>query len=65
MDISVNTINVKDTKDEEPLVTDILLIEAPGYFKLFEYGKVFFNNLDAVYEYVCMENSNDTHWTKI
>ena len=39
MDISVDTKKVKYTKDEEPLFTDnsnIGLIKAPVYFKLFE-----------------------------
>ena len=49
MDISVNTSEVKDTKDEEPPVMDISLIKAPGYFKLFKYIKYFFQNLDAIY----------------
>ena len=44
MDISANTSKVKYKNDEEPLVTDIFLIKAPGYFKLFECGKEFFNN---------------------
>ena len=39
MDISVNTRKLKDTKDEEPVAADIELINAPGYFRLFECGK--------------------------
>ena len=35
MYISVDTRKLKDKKDEEPLVTDISLIKAPGYSKLF------------------------------
>ena len=48
----MNKTKVKDTKYEEPLVTDnskIEVIKALGYFKLFECGKKFFNNLDAAY----------------
>ena len=55
MDIRVNTNKVKDTKDEEPLFADnsnIEVITEPGYFKLFDYGKTFFNNLDTTYECV-------------
>ena len=47
MDISVNASEVKDTKDEEPAVTYIEAIKAPGYLKLFECGKELFNNLDV------------------
>ena len=51
--ISANERRVKDamneTKDEEPSVTDNLLINAPRYFKLLEWGKNFLNNLDATY----------------
>ena len=57
MDISVNTNKAKDKKDEEPPVTDnsnIEVIKAPGYFKIFECGKMFFNNLDSTYECTCM-----------
>ena len=39
MNIIVNTSEVKDTKDEEPWVTNILLIKLSGYFKSFECGK--------------------------
>ena len=42
MDISVNTSKVKYITDEETAVTDIEVIKAPGYFKLFECGKQFF-----------------------
>ena len=52
MDTSVNTSKVKDTQDEEPAVTDIEVIKAPGCFKLLKSGKEFFNNLDATYERV-------------
>ena len=38
------------TKDEEPLVTDNLVINAPIYFKLFECGKNFLKNIDTTYE---------------
>ena len=52
--ISVNMSEIKyatnKTKDWEPLVTDNSVINAPGYFKLFEYGKKFLNKLDATCE---------------
>ena len=57
--MSVNTSKVKDTKDEEPAVTDIEVIKAPGYFKLFKYGKELFNNLDAMYERTCTESAKE------
>ena len=51
--IRVNTSEVKDamneTKDEEPSVTDNSVINVPIYFKIFECGKKFLNNLDATY----------------
>ena len=56
MYINVNMNEVKDTNDEETLVTGFLLIKVPGYFKPFDCGKDFSNNLDATYEHVCMEN---------
>ena len=62
MDISVNTSKVKDTKDEKSAATDIELIKAPGYFKLFESGKEFFNNLDATYECACMASAKENYW---
>ena len=40
----MNKRKVKDTKDEQPLVTDnskIDVIETPGYFKLFDCDKMF------------------------
>ena len=52
MDTSVNTKKVTDTKYEETLVKDnynIEVIMAPGYFKLFDCGKMLFNNLDTKY----------------
>ena len=67
MDIIMNTNKVKDTKDEEPLVTDnsnIEVIKAPGYFKLFECGKMFFNNLDLMYKHACMENAKEKYCCK-
>ena len=64
MDIIVNTIKLKGTKYEEPSVTDISLIKALGYFKLFECSKELFNNLDVTYERACMENAKDKHWTE-
>ena len=46
--ISVNTSEVKDanneTNGEEPSVTDILVINTPNYFKLFECNKNFLKN---------------------
>ena len=45
MDISVNTSEVKYAKDGEPAVMDIGVIKVPGYFKLFNFHKEFFNNL--------------------
>ena len=48
MDISFIKSKVKYKKDE-PLVTDISSINAPGYFKPLECGKDFLNNLDATY----------------
>ena len=48
MDISFIKSKVKYKKDE-PLVTDISSIKAPGYFKPLECGKDFLNNLDATY----------------
>ena len=65
MDIIMNKRNIKDTKDEEPSVMDILLIKAPGYFELFECGKYFFNNLDTMYEHACMENVKNDYWTEM
>ena len=41
-------------KNEEPSVTDNSVINVPSYFKLFECGKNFFNNIDATYEQACM-----------
>ena len=64
MDISVNTSKVKYTKDE-PLITDNSVIKAPGYFKLFEISKEFFNLLVVTYEQACMANAKDKHWMEI
>ena len=50
MDISVNISKVKDTKDEEPEVTDIELFKVTGCFKLFKCGKEFFNKVDVTYK---------------
>ena len=63
MDISVNISEVKYKKYEEPFVTGIFLIKAPDYFKLFECGKEFFNNLDATYERAGIANVKDNYWT--
>ena len=66
MDISVNAKKVKDTKDEEHSVTNnsnIEVIKAPGYFKIFKCGKTFLNKLEATYERVCMENVKGEYWS--
>ena len=58
-------IILKDKNDEEPLVTNNYIIEvikAPGYFKLFNCGKTFFNNLDKMYECACMVNAKVKYW---
>ena len=60
----MNTNKLKDTKDEEPSVIDdsnIEVIKVPGYFKLFEFGKKFFNNLGVAYEHVCMVHSKEKY----
>ena len=60
----VNTSKVKYTKDEEPLVTDnskIKVIKALGYFKLFECGKKFFDNLDTTYKCACISNAKGNY----
>ena len=56
----VNTIKVKDKKDDEPSVTDHSktgLIKAIGCRKLFECSRKFFENLYATYPRACMENA--------
>ena len=60
--MSVNTSKVKDTKDEEPAVTDIEVIKAPGYFKLFKCGKQFFSNPGMAYERVFMVSAKENYW---
>ena len=60
-----NTSKVKYAKDEEPLVTDNFNIKAPGYFKLFKYGKSFFNNLDAMYYRDFMAGAKGKYWVKM
>ena len=50
MDISVNTSEVKDTNYEEHVVTDIEVIKATVYFRLFDSGKELCNNLYVMYE---------------
>ena len=65
MDLSVNTSEVKYTKDEEPSITDSLLIKAPGYLKLFECDKEFFKNLDATHECACTANAKDKYWAEM
>ena len=56
--ISINMSEIKyemdETKYEEPLVTDNLVINAPIYFKLLECGNNFLKNIDATYEQTCM-----------
>ena len=54
----------KDTKDE-PLVKNISLIKAPGYFKLCKYSEEVFKNLDAAYECACMKNAKDKYCTEM
>ena len=61
----MNMRRVKDTKDKEPLVVDILLIKQLDYFILFDYGKEFFNNLEVTYEKLCMENAKDKYWAEV
>ena len=59
----MNTSKVKYTKDEEPLVMDNLnidAIKATGHLKLFECGKKFSNNMDAMYKRACMENVGES-----
>ena len=64
MDISVNTGELKDKKDEEPAVTDIEAIKSPGYFKLFACSKYLFNNLETMYKRVCTESAKEKYWSK-
>ena len=40
---------------------DISLIKVLRYLKLFECGKEFFNNLEAMYEHACMANVKDKY----
>ena len=61
----MNTSKVKYTKNKEPLIVDISLLKAPGYFKLFGCGKEFFNNLDMTHEHACMENSKGKYWIEM
>ena len=44
-----------ETQYGETLVTDNPFINAPRYFKLFECGKNFMNNIDTTYERSRME----------
>ena len=53
------------TNDEEPLVIDNSVINAPSYFEIFECGKNFLNNLDATYEQACMETSQKKWYTTV
>ena len=66
--IDVNEVKkrrVKDTKYEEPSVTYNSNIKAPGYFKLFECSKTFFNNMDATYKCAWMANEKKKYWAKM
>ena len=57
MDIRVNTKKVKDTRDEEYLVTDnskFEVIKTQGYFELLECSKKFSKYLDMRYKRMCM-----------
>ena len=54
-----------ETKDEEPLVTDNSVINAPIYFKPFEYIKNYLNKIDVTCEQACMENSKDKYYTEL
>ena len=65
MDISANTSEEKDTKDEEPLVTGISLIKAAESFKQFQCNEQFFNNLYLIYECSCMENVKGEYWMEM
>ena len=51
---------MNEMRDEEPSFTDNSVINALSYFKIFECGKNFLNNLDATYEQACMETSQET-----
>ena len=46
-------------KDEETSVADNLVISAPSYFKSFECGENFLNNLDASYERLWIATSQE------
>ena len=68
MDTSVNMNEVKYKRDEEPLIMDnstIEVIKAPGYFKLFDWGKKISNNLDMAYKRACMKNAKEKYWVGI
>ena len=57
MGIRVNTKKVKDTRDEEYLVTDnskFEVIKTQGYFELLECSKKFSKYLDMRYKRMCM-----------
>ena len=62
--ISVNKSEVKDKKDEEPAVTDIEVIKALGYYKLFECGKYLFNKLATTYKHACMASVKENYWSE-
>ena len=63
MNISVNTNEVKYSKDEVPTVMDIGVIKVPGYFKLCNFHKEFFNNLYTAYECACMASVKEKYWS--
>ena len=46
---------MNEKKYEEPSVTYNSVVNAPSCFKLFECGKNFFNNIDAMSEWAFME----------
>ena len=50
---------MNETKDEEPSVPDNSIINAPSYFKIYDFGKTFLNNLDGTYGEACMATSQD------
>ena len=63
---SINTNKEKyaidETKYEEHLVTENLVINDLIYFNLFKCGKTFPDNVYATCERACMENSKDTYY---
>ena len=63
---SINTNKEKyaidETKYEEHLVTENLVINDLIYFNLFKCGKTFSDNVYATCERACMETSKDTYY---